>query len=100
MNNQVAIVLGTAIIAAAIVGSQFIGRYEIATGTSGVWRVDKRTGEVQFCSPLRVNAVISPTDELEKLAKSNDPNDPFAAIAKTGGQQLEIKCRNSFGIPQ
>lgn len=80
MTNQLAIILGAAIIGLSIVGAQFVGRYAIsATGGAGgnavVWRVDSLTGDVQICT----------------LTPSDNPFD-------TGpGRPFNVKCRQSIG---
>jgi hypothetical protein len=45
-----AILIGSAIIALAIVGSQFVAPYRLASGTAMVWRLNAVTGEMRLCN--------------------------------------------------
>ena len=83
MTNQLAIIVGALIIGASILAAQFLGVYEIAavTNTAGnpiVWRINRRTGDIEICS-------FSPR------------NDPFEALARNGKRTFDLKCDSSLG---
>lgn len=68
------LVISALIIGLAVIGAQFIGRYQIApaVGANGnpfAWRLNVITGDVQVC-----NIHIKPADK----------NDPFSAILGEG----------------
>ncbi len=82
--NHFAIILAAVIIGAAILATQFVGRYQIAaaSGTDGspfVWRLDTRTGEIQSCT---FSKITNPFDRI-------DPN---------GGpdRQFRMRCNKDF----
>jgi hypothetical protein len=68
-STPLAMVFGAIIIGGAIVGTQFIGRYQIvpavaAQGDPFVWRLDTRTGEIESCTFYK-----NPFDQFDPDAK-------------------------------
>lgn len=57
-----AILAGSSIIAAAIVGSQFVAPYRLASGTADVWRLNAITGEMRLCNDEIIARAAPPTD--------------------------------------
>lgn len=49
--NQLAIIIGAAIIGLCIIVAQVIAPYRLAGGTTGAWRINTITGDVRTCSP-------------------------------------------------
>jgi hypothetical protein len=45
-----AIILGSIIIAASIIGARVIAPYELASGTAIAWRINVVTGAVELCN--------------------------------------------------
>jgi hypothetical protein len=45
-----AIMVGSTIIAAAIIGSQFVAPFRLASGTAVVWRLNAVTGDMRLCN--------------------------------------------------
>lgn len=59
MKGPIAAVLSALILAASIVGAQFVNPYQIASNTQGVaWRLDRRTGEVKMCATKREEGTL------------------------------------------
>jgi hypothetical protein len=50
MTTPHAILIGAAIIALSIIGTQLAMPYRMAAGADGTWRVNAMTGDVQICS--------------------------------------------------
>ncbi|HXL25875.1 MAG TPA: hypothetical protein VN952_04300 [Chthoniobacterales bacterium] len=84
--NPFALILSAIIIAAAVIGTQFISRYQIvAAGGEGnvvAWRLDIRTGEVDRCA-------------VSKKPLSQSDKDPFKQF-DTDAQIFNIECKQDF----
>jgi SLT domain-containing protein len=50
MSIQHAIIVGSLLIAAAIVGSRLMAPYQVASGTAIAWRINAITGAVELCN--------------------------------------------------
>jgi len=95
MNNSIPILLGSIFIGGAIVGAQFVGRYQFVPAVDHdekvfFWRLDERSGEVQRCT---FSQIFRP-DEIDP--KTGAP-DPFKEMSnslegKESGPRWQFSC--------
>ncbi|MGH7118770.1 MAG: hypothetical protein ACREFP_07245 [Acetobacteraceae bacterium] len=52
MTIQRAILIGAAIVGAAIICGRVVAPYQIASGTAVVWRINTLTGTVRLCNDI------------------------------------------------
>jgi len=90
LTSPVATLLGAIIIGGAIVGAQFVPRYQIAAavdtnGNPSLWRVEVRTGEIQRCNFAKLTQAPAAIDP-----KTGTVN-PFDALVE-GGSSFRFSC--------
>jgi hypothetical protein len=94
--NPLALILAALVIAAAVIGTQFISHYQLVAftgdGNAFAWRLNTRTGEVDYCAIYR-DASTEP-----QQAKNPPPisgSDPFAKFGDVGPKpQFSVECKH------
>jgi hypothetical protein len=92
--NPFALILAALVIAAAMIGTQFINHYQLVAftgdGNTFAWRLNTRTGEVDYCALYRE----APTARQQE-PKLQSKADPFADLDVGPKPQFSVECKHS-----